>query len=268
MLKLYAPNYDLRATMESGQVFRYSEVVPGVFKVISGGHRCRASYVGDSLILDVDKAEESSDLADFWANYFNIGQDPEQLEVMVSDNVFLTEVVRENYGIHILNQDPWECVLWGMISVRNNIPRIKATLQRLAEELGEEMPGGYFKTPTPGAVARADLTQFNLGFRKSNVHYSAEMIDSRWVRLYDLTADRATYERAFQELNRLPGVGTKVANCVCLFGLGHGKAFPVDVHIQRMLNLPELRNFVPQMYGNYAGLLQQYMFMYALKHGY
>lgn len=268
MLRLWAPNYDLSATMQSGQVFSYTEMTPGTFEVISDKHRCRVSQEGDHLLLSVDGIEESEELANFWGNYFNIGQNIEQLATMASSNEFLTQVVNEGYGIHILNQDPWDCLVWAMISVRNNIPRIKATVQRLCRELGDEMPGGYWRMPTPGQLARADLTPFSLGFRKDNIHFAAEFVDSRWVRLYEMTADRVSYQRAFQELNRLPGVGEKVANCVCLFGLGHSRAFPVDIHIARMLQLPELQGFVPADYGEYAGLLQQYMFVYALKHGY
>ena len=33
----------------------------------------------------------------------------------------------------------------------------------------------------------------------------------------------------------IKGVGEKVANCVCLFGLGKKEAFPVDVWIKRIM---------------------------------
>jgi N-glycosylase/DNA lyase len=42
---------------------------------------------------------------------------------------------------------------------------------------------------------------------------------------------RASYRKAHEELLQLQGVGPKVADCVCLMGLGWGEAVPVDTHV-------------------------------------
>jgi N-glycosylase/DNA lyase len=39
------------------------------------------------------------------------------------------------------------------------------------------------------------------------------------------------YKKAHEELLQLQGVGPKVADCVCLMGLGWGEAVPVDTHV-------------------------------------
>ena len=41
---------------------------------------------------------------------------------------------------------------------------------------------------------------------------------------------RAGYREAHEQLLQLQGVGPKVADCVCLMGLGWGEAVPVDTH--------------------------------------
>ncbi len=41
---------------------------------------------------------------------------------------------------------------------------------------------------------------------------------------------RAGYREAHEALTTLQGVGPKVADCVCLMGLGWGEAVPVDTH--------------------------------------
>jgi N-glycosylase/DNA lyase len=41
---------------------------------------------------------------------------------------------------------------------------------------------------------------------------------------------REGYRNAHEKLLGLPGVGPKVADCVCLMGLGWGEAVPVDTH--------------------------------------
>ena len=45
-----------------------------------------------------------------------------------------------------------------------------------------------------------------------------------------LSAGRKGYRTAHEELLALQGVGPKVADCVCLMGLGWGEAVPVDTH--------------------------------------
>jgi len=41
---------------------------------------------------------------------------------------------------------------------------------------------------------------------------------------------REGYRAAHEQLLELQGVGPKVADCICLFGLGWGEAVPVDTH--------------------------------------
>ncbi|KAI6783762.1 N-glycosylase/DNA lyase-like protein [Emericellopsis cladophorae] len=42
---------------------------------------------------------------------------------------------------------------------------------------------------------------------------------------------QAAYKQAHDELLTLKGVGPKVADCVCLMGLGWGESVPVDTHV-------------------------------------
>jgi N-glycosylase/DNA lyase len=47
-----------------------------------------------------------------------------------------------------------------------------------------------------------------------------------------LAADgREGYRKAHEQLLQLQGVGPKVADCVCLMGLGWGESVPVDTHV-------------------------------------
>ena len=45
-----------------------------------------------------------------------------------------------------------------------------------------------------------------------------------------LEGGRPGYREAHGQLLELQGVGPKVADCVCLMGLGWGEAVPVDTH--------------------------------------
>ena len=68
---------------------------------------------------------------------------------------------------------------------------------------------------------------------------------------------------AMERLRRVRGVGEKVANCFILFGLHKMEAFPVDVWMKRALAEHFPKNFDPAVFGDYAGLAQQYIFFYA-----
>ena len=62
------------------------------------------------------------------------------------------------------------------------------------------------------------------------------------------------------------GVGPKVADCVCLFALGHKEAFPQDVWVKRILARHYPNGFT-QMDSPFAGVYQQYMFAYERERG-
>ena len=63
------------------------------------------------------------------------------------------------------------------------------------------------------------------------------------------------------------GIGEKVANCILLFGLGHIEAFPVDTWMKKALKAYFPENFDPAVFGDYAGLIQQYIFYYSRSGG-
>lgn len=58
------------------------------------------------------------------------------------------------------------------------------------------------------------------------------------------------------------GIGKKVANCICLFGLHHLDACPVDVWMKKVID-EEYGGVMPAwMTDQYAGVYQQYTFFY------
>ena len=63
---------------------------------------------------------------------------------------------------------------------------------------------------------------------------------------------------------RLYGVGEKVADCICLFGLHQLDAFPVDTHIRQALDAHYKRGFPNRRYKSCRGVMQQYIFYYEL----
>jgi N-glycosylase/DNA lyase len=59
-----------------------------------------------------------------------------------------------------------------------------------------------------------------------------------------LEGGRDGYRRAHEALLELQGVGPKVADCICLMGLGWGEAVPVDTHGKRPNYVPSLERLL------------------------
>jgi N-glycosylase/DNA lyase len=182
-------------------------------------------------------------------------------------------------GLRLLRQDPWECLASFILSSNKQITQIRQMIDRLCRELGQRVTtpanakvGQAF--PRPEAVAAAPLAllaECRLGYRAPYLKATAARVASGEIDLSKLPG--MALAEAREALVTLPGVGPKVADCVLLFSLGHRRAFPVDVWIERVLR--ELyfgcrsvaparrRQFVEDYFGAEAGYAQQYLFHYA-----
>ena len=122
-------------------------------------------------------------------------------------------------------------------------------------EIGRVGATAFHDMPVPSALTapgvEAHLRQLGFGYRAKYLHQTAVMVAEEhgagWldslrnpespvlgVKHSDagemLSGGREGYRRAHEELLVLQGVGPKVADCVCLMGLGWGEAVPVDTH--------------------------------------
>ncbi|KAM0819416.1 putative 8-oxoguanine DNA-glycosylase [Seiridium cardinale] len=158
-------------------------------------------------------------------------------------------------GIRILSQDAWEALIGFICSSNNNISRISQMVHKLCNHYGPLIghigDEPYHDFPTPEALAgkkvEAHLRELGFGYRAKYIAQTARMISEEQPKewLESLTnpdnpgwgaekyghVKRASYKEAHEQLLSLSGVGPKVADCVCLMGLGWGEAVPVDTHV-------------------------------------
>lgn len=261
---LEAPGYDLAKTLKCGQMFRYRELGSDDFMVWSKDQVCRVRKHSGVLIVDTD-GEGSHD---YWIRFFNATLEPGELERLMSQNAVLREAYQYSKGTRILRQYPFECLIEFIISQQKRIPQIQSALERLCTLCGPALSDGSCGFPEPRLITPIIVEQLRLGYRGPYVaNAAADVADGNLV-LEDYTADKVTYFTAMQRLQRLMGVGVKVANCVALFSLGFTNAFPEDTHIIKVMQLPEMKDFRPEDCGEYAGYVQQYLYNYALYNGY
>ncbi len=126
--------------------------------------------------------------------------------------------------------------------------------------------------PTPAQLAEAsevDLRRLGLGFRAPYVAQATRRVLEGRLDLEQLA--QMPYPEARAGLMECPGIGPKVADCICVFSLEKLEAFPIDVWVRRALGEwyfpgqktpPDrvLREWAQDRFGRYAGYAQQYLF--------
>ena len=264
-------DYDLAATLSSGQAFRWV-FRDGAWEGVIGDHWVQ--------LREGIKARTSVPVNDWrWLReYLQIDVDLDAVLLSFPDDGPMRESVLACRGLRLLRQDPWECLASFILSSTKQIVQIQQIISLLCERFGKPVvvPPGRdraFSFPTAerlAACAEADLRGCKMGFRAPNLLKTAKMIAAGELNLESLRA-RSTAE-AREELIRLPGVGQKIADCVLLFAYGFQDAFPVDVWVMKALrelyfpkrrpNARKLREFADTHFGKNSGYAQQYLFHY------
>lgn len=260
---------DLARTAASGQCFRWQAAGGGAWR-IPNGEKCLAAMPGaqrGTVCLDVTPEE----FAASWADYFDAGRDYAAIRARAQGDDFLCACAQAASGVRILRQDAWEMLVTFTISQNNNIPRIRASIEKLCRRFGHPIARGVrgcpalYSFPRPADLCDARrLRGMGLGYRDV---YVASLAQGVLEGKIDLAAlEQMPYAEAHACLTGLFGVGVKVANCVCLFGLGHTDAFPVDTWIRKIQDAAYGGRFPLERYPGCAGIVQQWMF-YAVQSG-
>lgn len=269
-------HYDLAATLSSGQAFRWQQEGEAWVGVI--GQNWVRLEARDNLI----RAQTASPVTSWeWlTDYLQIEMDLAGVLATFPEDEAMKAAVTACRGLRLLRQDPWECLASFILSSTKQILQIRQIIGLLCERHGEPLasPSGYgFSFPSPARLAQlteAELRGCKMGFRAPYLLETARTIAKGGLDLEGLR--RLSVNEAREELVRLPGVGTKIADCVLLFAYGFQDAFPVDVWVMRALRelyFPKrhpapkrLREFTATYFGCNAGYAQQYLFHYMRVH--
>ncbi|KAI1006925.1 hypothetical protein K3495_g1290 [Podosphaera aphanis] len=160
-------------------------------------------------------------------------------------------------GLRILRQDAWETLIGFICSSNNNIPRISQMVSNLCLHYGPLVghigDQAFHDFPSPKALSgdevESHLRKLGFGYRAGFIAKTALIVAQEkpkdWLQglcnpenfnqksslnLLE-TGGREGYRYAHSQLLQLRGVGPKVADCVCLMGLGWREAIPVDTHV-------------------------------------
>ena len=257
------PFFNPKDTLECGQVFRYKKLENGDYQVISK----------DKICLIKENPSGGFDFytkdGEYFYNYFDFQTDYQVIYDNLINLPLMKDAIPSGMGIRILKQDSFEALIGFIISANNHIPRIKGIIEKICENLGENM-GDFYAFPTPLAMAKAGqefYKSIGAGYRDRYLAETSRDI-ARGNFSLEVIATLPT-EKAKKELCKLLGVGGKVADCILQYGFGRSDVFPTDTWIKKMykrafgensLSGEEIREKLVGIYGNYSGFAQQYLF--------
>lgn len=251
--------FDLDKTLNCGQCFRWYKDSDFWIGVV-GGHKAKVRLDGKVLKLETDFCDE-----EFWSSYFDLDFDYERLSpYFFKFGSVLAQAASENFGIHILKQEPWETLCSFIISQNNNIPRIKSIIERFCENFGTNL-GGAYSFPDYKSVAQLeieDLAPIKAGFRAKYIINAARQVLYSNLNFCDIKTMNT--EEALRVLQLINGVGPKVAACTMLYAFHRLDCFPVDVWIKKVMD--KYFKGLKMDFGEYRGLAQMYLFNWSRSH--
>ena len=276
---------DLTTTLSCGQAFRWWPLDGGqVWEGIAAGRVWQLWLTGDRLAGRVVPPTDPLAASGWLTHYFALDQSLGRIQADLASRHPAIQAAIERYpGLRILRQDPQEAYLSFAIASATNVPRIRRCLEAVACRHGQPIAQGgtraYHALPSADAVLAAPASDLagpcNLAYRARHLQSAAAALVANgpsW--LDDLAA--GAYAETHAALDALPSIGPKIADCICLFGLGFDQAVPIDTHVWAIAHElfgPQIpsRTLTPRTYrylgdllrdrfGLYAGWAQQYLF--------
>jgi N-glycosylase/DNA lyase len=270
MIEISASEFDLAMTLNSGQVFHWEKSGAGFVGTIGD----KAVYVEqrrESLLV-------SSGCENLVRNYFALDHPLAEICASFPDDPVMNAAKKFCCGLRIIRQPKWECLATFICSSMKQVVHIRQISRKLRERFGNarQVAGHVVYSFPPveriAATSEKELRKCALGYRARNLLCTARQVASGDLDLEKISMLSDVDLR--EALEKLAGVGAKVANCVMLFAFERLRAFPIDVWIERVLrekyfprarklNAARLRAFTERYFGDHGGYAQQYLFHHA-----
>ncbi|MCR5104351.1 MAG: N-glycosylase [Eubacterium sp.] len=286
-------DFRLHNVLECGQCFHYERIDNGLnqdeyeYEIVTQDRILHIKEEPDkSGVRLIFYNTEQWEFETVWKKYFDLDTDYSLIkQKIIKADPRLEEIIAENDGIRILNQDFFETLISFIISQNKQITQIKQVVKNLSTDIGTKFDvtminrlSSQFDAFFPTAKQLTEATEEEIraskcGFRAPYIMDAAAKVNDGII-TEEVLSQLSTQE-ARQLLMTIHGVGEKVANCVLLFGLGRKEVFPVDVWMKRICeymyfdeDTPKnvIEDFATKKFGDYAGYAQQYLFMYGQKH--
>lgn len=270
MLVEILDDFDLEKIALSGQCFRVRRMQDGAYRFICGDEVIYIKETGNhkfSVSCNLDEWRNT------WNFYFDLNRCYNDIfEKECYKHQFIHEAMLYGRGLRILHQNPWEMLITFIISQRKNIPAISKSVEMLASKFGHCIETEYetlYSFPSPLEMSSAteeELAECGLGYR---TQYILDAIQQVLTGNLDLEALLdCSDEQLLGILQKVHGVGKKVANCVALFAYGRTACVPIDIWISRAIENDCGGKSPFDLFEQNAGIIQQYVFYYEKRRQY
>jgi N-glycosylase/DNA lyase len=261
---------DLDRCLFSGQVFRWCKD-SDVYQGVDGQHWFE---------IDGDRARSNATETEFRA-LFNLNVDSQEIgRRLMNASPEMEPYLGSLQGLRIMQpSDPTEVFFSFLCTANNHLKRITPMVAKLAD-YGDPIAGTDFKcfprADTVAGIPEEELRQKGFGYRGATIPYAAKEALARGGDAWIEGLRTVGYETAHNELVSIKGIGHKLADCICLYGLHYGEAVPIDTHMWQAacrvffpqhqgLALTELRyrevgDFLRDRFGTLAGWAHLYLY--------
>ena len=127
-------------------------------------------------------------------------------------------------------------------SANNNVPRISKMVIFLSENFGRFVGSfsgqRFYSFPTISDLDNNDLEEIlrsnKFGYRSKSICNASKFILKNGGEQYIESLKKMEYDQLHTLLCKIPGIGFKVADCICLMSFNKFNAVPIDVHMLRV----------------------------------
>ncbi|MCJ7478889.1 MAG: 8-oxoguanine DNA glycosylase [Candidatus Nanohaloarchaeota archaeon QJJ-7] len=279
VIELEEGELDLHKTMQCGQTFSWQKVSgEPFFDESSSNEKYYTTVDGEVVILWKEGEnlhyETSGDISRNIGSFFRLHEPLDEVLGDIQRDDIMEEAVEEHRGLRLVNDEFVPTLISYLCSPQMRIPRIKEMVDSITEKYGTEIEYDgtkYNQFPSLyelSDVSERELRRMGLGYRAKYVKSAIRHLIKGKVKEEEL--NEMGYKGAHEEIQKINGVGDKVADCVLLFSLGYLEAFPLDTwswsaieehypdhhHEDYHTTADNLRDY----FGEYAGYAQQYLF--------
>ncbi len=268
MLVEIRDDFDLEKIAQSGQCFRVRKFENGVYRFVSGDD---VLYIQGAENHKFSVSCSIDEWNSIWNPYFDLDRCYNEIfNLEYGKHPFIDEAMVCGRGLRILHQNPWEMLITFITSQRKNIPSISKSVELLAMRYGHPIKTEHeslYSFPSLYELERVseeELIDCRLGYRAQYILDAIHQVETGNLDLNILFSYNDA--QLIQELQKIHGVGKKVANCIALFAYGRIACVPIDIWISRAIE-NDCEGISPfNLFKDNAGIIQQYVFYYMKSH--
>ena len=276
--------FDLVATLATGQGHRWLKEWgnDGWYQGVIGNDVVRIRQFGNvdvtNNVVEFDSPWTQQQVIDFLTWHFRLDDDIYGIyNCLIKRDSVMADLVPRYCGLRVMRVDPWECLVFFILSPIKPIQGIQGNMEQIAAAFSGQ-PIGYGATrypfPRPSTILQHPwgldiLNALGFGLDKgTKVYKAAKAVDSGALDL-DALAKAMSLQQVLTALQILNGVGPKVANCAALFSLEKLNAFPVDGNVGKAVqwhyynhpkNPTAISNYGRNKFGPCAGYAEVFLF--------